>query len=67
MWRKKQTGAPPLDDTRAADNLLTALNFLKQNIDSVDKSMKPNDILIAAAETWDPGLLHGVRTLPIGV
>ena len=63
----KQTGAPALDDKRAAENLMNALRFLKQNIDCFDNSMKPKEILYSAAETWQPGLLHGVRTLPIGV
>lgn len=63
----KQTGAPPLDDSRASENLLAALQFLQQDLSNIDKSLKSNDILKIASKGWDAGMLKGVRRLRIGV
>ncbi len=63
----KQTGADSLDDNRASANLLEALQFLQQDVSSVDKSLSCKEILAMSVATWNPEPLRGVRNLTIRV
>lgn len=59
----KQNLAPPLDDTRAAANLLQALRYLRQPAPPHSETV--SDILRHAIAHWDP--THIAATLAIGV
>jgi glutamyl-Q tRNA(Asp) synthetase len=59
----KQHMATPIDPTRPAPLLLTALTYLNQNPDPALSGAAPCDILAWAVSHWNPARLTGIATL----
>lgn len=49
----KQTGAKALDSTKPKQQIISALGFLGQNVQTDMMDMKPGDILNYASKQWD--------------
>lgn len=54
----KQNLAPALDDTRPADNLISALEALGQDVSGISTADSVADILQTATNRWQPSRIH---------
>jgi glutamyl-Q tRNA(Asp) synthetase len=63
----KQTGAREINDNRASENLFEALKWLGQQPENSLKTAPVKDFWVWAAENWDPSVLRGTRSQPMGV
>jgi glutamyl-Q tRNA(Asp) synthetase len=63
----KQTGAPEVNDNQASNNLFEALKWLGQQPENGLKTAPVKDLWGWAAKNWDPSVLRGTRSRPMGV